>query len=1630
MVGELVNPYIAGAPVTEARMFFGREDVFDWIQNSLMGKYADHILVIHGQRRVGKTSVLKQLGNRLPQRYIPVFFDLQGRTHTTLDRFLWWLAREIVRVLKQERGLEIPAPEKDAFSADPDYFESRFLANLLPMLDSSSLLLTFDEFDNLEENEIKETLARPLVDHLRRLMGRQGLNFIFSIGSSGRKLENMQADYTEFFKTALYKKISFLNEEQTQNLITRPVEAILEYDRHAINRIYKVAGGHPYFTQLTCHELFARCQQTDQRHIRENDVEAILDDVVERGTVNLKFVWDEASDIEKWTLASLAHLEKSDKRTLTDYLQNQHVRFSDSDLTSSLLHLREKDILTPENHFVIHLLRLWLQKNRPFEQVREELTEVNPIANRYIEIGLEFKNSGQYEKAIESFQEALAISAGNIQAQVNIALVYMDQKDYDRAVIEFEKALTIDDEDVTARAGMCEVQLALGDAATQKGRWREAAQSYRRVLAINEEHTEARQRMAEISRQRAEKALDDGRDEEALSAFSEAMKYAPEDDMLAKRVETVKAEKKAKVVAAQIARSEKEANAKNWEAAVRTLEEASHLAPDDPNIQRRLSEGREKLREVKLAALQTKGQAAVKVGKFGEALRAWQDYASLEPDDRGKAEAEIARLRKLVELEEVYNKAQEALAGRSYDKAISLLKEVIVQDENFKDTSRLLVQAIELRRSSRPARITLPVAKILKGLFITIAIAGLGVGGYFAWNRWGSSLTGLFASEQKIEKVCFLMTGMDEARSYWNSQISRSMDDAANAYGLESKTFITQMDKESHQARLTSMIKTEKCDLILGNGTWLKDSFLQFAKEYPNVKFSLIDVDYGDVSRPLPENLIEQTFKTFDSGYMAGYLAAGLTKTGSVGTFGAEESESVKEYMKGFVKGVEDYNGRHNTQVLALGFNIADGSGLFGDGYQRTSGNIELHKLRADTLINKENVDVLFIVSSPEISREVIDFTSSAKDNEEFGVKIIGSEIDLYAFIAPANEWRARMCITSATKNFEAMVKEVIAQTFEGTYRGETIEGNGTNQGVGLAAFNESIFVIPDEVKNDLAQLQQEVFGITVTQEGTSVTAPPTATPDPRILNPANQHMYLYMEQAVSWGDARDICASQGGYLATIQNAEENEFIYRLTNGNSWLGATDQVEEGIWVWLSGEPWEYQNWEQGEPSNGNQIEAEHYLSIEPSSLWNDVPDVNNPFICEWEPDTPVLDPAVQTALYTIQNGEPTFQTSFDAWDFGDPNGNARVEDGKLIVTSESMEDIPDANVSNFPANRFALEYEFRILELVSPESICGSGYVNDFNFGEESWRQFFTGFNALGKAILGYYEYPDQFPILADVGTAHDFSKTNTFTLIVLGDQITAFLNGQFVYTVQNPVGSAIYTQQRLSAAGQNTCEFDNYKFWDLSGVDLSVPAETTTLESPTAVTQQPSWVTDFAQPILDTIADRAPNFQDNFGTGSAGWEKDYCPGDMKYINEELIIRNCRVYRSNIDWRDFAVEFDIRYMEGTAPTSYFSFQFRDLGNAGHSIRIDPNGDVLIGFAKTDGVWLGGAQPAYQTNHILLIARGNRFAFYLNGEPFYYTENDAYPFGRSIFYVENPGQNTEAIVALDNFQIWDISNVAIP
>src|SRR5690242_8557131 len=103
-----VNPYIAGSPVTGSEMFFGREDVFEFVRRTLIGRHRDHVIILYGQRRTGKTSVLYQMQARLDERYLCIFMDLHGFALQGLAGFLWELANHIIRVLRRDYQITLP----------------------------------------------------------------------------------------------------------------------------------------------------------------------------------------------------------------------------------------------------------------------------------------------------------------------------------------------------------------------------------------------------------------------------------------------------------------------------------------------------------------------------------------------------------------------------------------------------------------------------------------------------------------------------------------------------------------------------------------------------------------------------------------------------------------------------------------------------------------------------------------------------------------------------------------------------------------------------------------------------------------------------------------------------------------------------------------------------------------------------------------------------------------------------------------------------------------------------------------------------------------------------------------------------------------------------------------------------------------------------------------------------------------------------------------------------------------------------------------------------------------------------------------------------------------------------------
>lgn len=723
-MNEILNPYIAGAPVVETSMFFGRQDIFNWIERSLAGKYVDHILVLHGQRRVGKTSVLKQIPNFLPDKYIQVFFDLQGRTNTTLERFLWWLAREIIRALQQQCDIRLQPPVRSSFEADPDYLILEFLPGLRPLLGDQVLLLTFDEFDTLDNPEIQETFAKPLINYLRRLMELEGLSFIFSIGSSGNKLENMQASYTAFFKSALYRKISFLSKDDCYHLITEPVKGVLVYDSKAVEMIYEITSGHPYFTQLVCHELFSQCQKSGAWTISPSNVEAILDDVIERGTVNLKFVWDEATDLEKWILASLAQLEiGATTRQLYTNLQDQKIRFSEPDIYSAIIRLRDKDVLNRDNLFVVHLLLLWLQRNRPLDRVKEELVEVNPIVNRYIEIANTFRDQGQVEKALENYRNALEEDPNCINALVNIGNLLLKKDDFEDAADAYETAFHADDENISAKTGLCSTYLAWGDRLLEAANREDAVQLYQKILGINPEHLEARKRLASIFRSQAEDNLASGRDEAALVAFQMALKHAPDDVELSNRVQSVMAEKRDLVLDSIATRAENAREKDDWEVAINAVQNALQISEADEYLQVKLAQFKDGRRKYLLTTLPRQARQLADEEAWDRASSVWKEYLRLDPLNPEEAQAALDKTRKMSIIQAKYSQALDQMEAKDYTQTIDLLQEIIHVDPGYKDTSDLLAAAVKASRKTKPnwRRITWIAVPVLFAVAIITA---------------------------------------------------------------------------------------------------------------------------------------------------------------------------------------------------------------------------------------------------------------------------------------------------------------------------------------------------------------------------------------------------------------------------------------------------------------------------------------------------------------------------------------------------------------------------------------------------------------------------------------------------------------------------------------------------------------------------------------------------------------------------------------------------------------------------------------------------------------------------------------------------------------------------------------------
>jgi hypothetical protein len=376
-----VNPYIAGSAVKGTEMFFGRDDVFAFIRRNLIGQHSNHPLVLYGQRRTGKTSVLHQLHRHLDSGYWCVLIDLHGLNPDGLGNLMLGIAGMISRELRRDHQVAVEVPERSAFLADPAAaFEGVFLDQVWAALGVNQLVLMLDEAVRLDEEMRAGRLDRGAFEYLRHLMQHhERLNFIFSLGSG---IEEMSRDCAFLFSGSLYHRISFLEPPAARDLITRPARGHYELSEQAVDRILQVTSRHPYYTQLVCHCVFDAWAGNPTAIIDLGDVDDVLAEAIELGSANLTYVWRDSTPAEQVLMAGIAAAMQVGSAAVTasqvrEAWHKVGVDVPGDEIARAVRGLIARDVITGGNaySFSVDLQRLWLDKHRRLDWVKDDLAD-------------------------------------------------------------------------------------------------------------------------------------------------------------------------------------------------------------------------------------------------------------------------------------------------------------------------------------------------------------------------------------------------------------------------------------------------------------------------------------------------------------------------------------------------------------------------------------------------------------------------------------------------------------------------------------------------------------------------------------------------------------------------------------------------------------------------------------------------------------------------------------------------------------------------------------------------------------------------------------------------------------------------------------------------------------------------------------------------------------------------------------------------------------------------------------------------------------------------------------------------------------------------------------------------------
>ena len=300
-------------------------------------------------------------------------------------------------------------------------------------------------------------------------------------------------------------------------------------------------------------------------------------------------------------------------------------------------------------------------------------------------------------------------------------------------------------------------------------------------------------------------------------------------------------------------------------------------------------------------------------------------------------------------------------------------------------------------------------------------------------------------------------TGGIDDRSF-NASAWAGMQAAAKASSNVTVKYLQSTTQADYVPNINTFI-SQKCNVIVTVGFLMGDATQAAAKAHPSQKFAIVDFSYT----PPLSNVDALLFNTAQDGFQGGYLAAGMSKTGKVATFGGQKLPTVTIYMDGFYDGVQYYNQKHGTHVQVLGWNEGTQNGSFtGDFTNQTKG-----QTLTQTFIS-EGADIIFPVAGNVGlgAAKAVQQADAAAGSQK--VNMMWVDVD-GCVSAPQY---CKYFITSVQKGIVAAVSTAVTSTANGSFKGGNYIGTLANGGVALAPYHDFESKIPTALQNEVAGLK------------------------------------------------------------------------------------------------------------------------------------------------------------------------------------------------------------------------------------------------------------------------------------------------------------------------------------------------------------------------------------------------------------------------------------------------------------------------------------------------------------------------------------------------------------------------------